>query len=167
MVRINKLLIGTDNYLGGQWRLKRMATTLNNTGNVVILELLKIVHPPIHGHRDLQTIYKKIPDIKIIGDTYAGDQKVKVHINASEYLTKISNTHHIDGISLDANESSTDGVLEALRNIGIAGKGDQLALTMQTIYFKDWKIKMLIPSDDHSRIREMGYLNKGCKIGNH
>ena len=155
--------ISTDNYLSGQLAAKRMATTLNNTGNVVIFRIVKgsaSTDSRAQGFIDYLQINS--PDIKIIGDTYAGGTRGKVLHNASEFLTEISSTHHIDGI-FAVNESSTDGVLRALRNMGIAGKVklvgfDHTDYLLQGLENKD--VDSLIIQDP----RKMGYLSMKAAV---
>ena len=65
--------ISTDNYLSGQLAAKRMATTLNNTGNVVIFRIVKdSASTDSRAQGFIDYLQKNSPDIKIIGDIYAG-----------------------------------------------------------------------------------------------
>ena len=150
--------IGTDNYLSGQLAAKRMAATLNNAGNVVIFRIVKdSASAESRAQGFIDHLQKNSPDIKIIGDTYAGGTRGKVLHNASDYLTKISSTHHIDGI-FAVNESATDGVLRALRNMGIAGK-----VKLVGFDYTDYLVQGLENKDVDSLIiqdpRRMGYLS--------
>ncbi|BBT06303.1 hypothetical protein WP7S18E06_18020 [Aeromonas hydrophila] len=150
--------ISTDNYLSGQLAAKRMATTLNNTGNVVIFRTVKdSASTDSRAQGFIDYLQKNSPDIKIIGDIYAGGTRGKVLHNASEFLTEISSTHHIDGI-FAVNESATDGVLRALRNMGIAGK-----VKLVGFDYTDYLLQGLENQDVDSLIiqdpRKMGYLS--------
>jgi len=150
--------IGTDNYLSGQLAAKRMAATLNNAGNVVIFRIVKdSASTESRAQGFIDHLQKNSPDIKIIGDIYAGGSRGKVLYNASDYLTKISSTHHIDGI-FAVNESATDGVLRALRNMGIAGK-----VKLVGFDYTDYLVQGLENKDVDSLIiqdpRRMGYLS--------
>ena len=150
--------ISTDNYLSGQLAAKRMAATLNNAGNVVIFRIIKgSASTESRAQGFIDHLQKNSPDIKIIGDIYAGGSRGKVLYNASDYLTKISSTHHIDGI-FAVNESATDGVLRALRNMGIAGK-----VKLVGFDYTDYLVQGLENKDVDSLIiqdpRRMGYLS--------
>ena len=150
--------ISTDNYLSGQLAAKRMAATLNNAGNVVIFRIVKdSASTESRAQGFIDHLQKNSPDIKIIGDIYAGGSRGKVLYNASDYLTKISSTHHIDGI-FAVNESATDGVLRALRNMGIAGK-----VKLVGFDYTDYLVQGLENKDVDSLIiqdpRRMGYLS--------
>lgn len=150
--------ISTDNYLSGQLAAKRMAATLNNAGNVVIFRIVKdSASTESRAQGFIDHLQKNSPDIKIIGDIYAGGSRGKVLHNASDYLTKISSTHHIDGI-FAVNESATDGVLRALRNMGIAGK-----VKLVGFDYTDYLVQGLENKDVDSLIiqdpRRMGYLS--------
>ncbi|TXH64726.1 MAG: LacI family transcriptional regulator [Tolumonas sp.] len=150
--------ISTDNYLSGQLAAKRMAATLNNAGNVVIFRIVKdSASTESRAQGFIDHLQKNSPDIKIIGDIYAGGSRGKVLYNASDYLTKISSTHHIDGI-FAVNESATDGVLRASRNMGIAGK-----VKLVGFDYTDYLVQGLENKDVDSLIiqdpRRMGYLS--------
>jgi len=110
--------ITTDNYAGGKLAAKHLSELLNGQGRVVVYRTVAgSASTEDRANGFLAYIKEKSPKITIVADSYGGGSRGKSLHSATELL---KNTPKIDGI-FAVNESSSDGMLRALRNAGLAG----------------------------------------------
>jgi ribose transport system substrate-binding protein len=111
--------VSTDNYKGGVIAAERMAEKLGGKGNLAILGInagsVSTVERE-NGFKD--TIEKKYPNMKIVQFLYGEADRATSLNKATDILTK--NTD-LNGF-FASNESSAVGVLNAIRQKGVAGK---------------------------------------------
>ena len=112
-------MVATDNLHGGRVAAKRMAELLNNQGRVMVLRTVAgSASTDERAEGFIAYLKENAPKVSIVADVHGGGATGKSHNSAVEMLAK--NTA-IDGI-FAVNESSTDGMLRALRERGMAGK---------------------------------------------
>ena len=111
--------IATDNYHGGQLAAAFLSQQLSKQGRVILFRTVAGSDSTEERARGFLDYMKhNAPDIDIVSDIYGGGSKGKILHSATVLLKEITN---IDGI-FAVNESSSDGVLRALRKTGAAGK---------------------------------------------
>lgn len=112
--------VRTDSFKGGQMAGDELARVLGDKGNVILLRFN--AGSASCGEREAGFLdaLTKHPNIKIISsDNYAGPTVD----NALEKATNLLNTYkgQVDGV-FTPNESSTNGMLLALKRLGLTGK---------------------------------------------
>lgn len=111
--------ITTNNFAAGKLAAERLAGLLNRQGKVAILRTI-----PGSGSTDdradgfIDYIKKNAPHISIAADEFGGGTRGKAARSAALLLEKHPD---LDGI-FAVNESTSDGMLRALRQAGLAGK---------------------------------------------
>jgi ribose transport system substrate-binding protein len=112
-------LITTNNYAAGRLAAERLAGLLNREGYVAVLRTIQ-GSAPTDDRADgfLDYMRKHAPRIKVIADEYGGGTRGKAARSAVLLLEKHP---RVDGI-FAVNESTSDGMLRALRQAGLAGK---------------------------------------------
>ena len=112
--------VATDNYNGGCIAGERMGALLAGKGEMVVLRYQEGSASTMKREQGfLDTVAKKFPDLKILSSNqYAGATRATA-LKASENL--LNRFAKLDGIYCP-NESSTFGMLVALRKAGRAGK---------------------------------------------
>lgn len=111
--------ITTNNVAAGRIAAERLAGLLNRQGKVAILRTI-----PGSGSTEdradgfIDYIKKNAPRIRIVADEYGGGTRGKAARGAALMLEKYPD---LDGI-FAVNESTSDGMLRALRQAGLAGK---------------------------------------------
>lgn len=111
--------ITTNNYAAGKLAAERLAGLLNRQGSVAILRTIEG-----SGSTDeradgfLDYMKKNAPRIKVVADEFGGGTRGKAARSAVLLLERHPD---IDGI-FAVNESTSDGMLRALRQAGLAGK---------------------------------------------
>jgi len=111
--------ITTNNVAAGRIAAERLAGLLNRQGKVAILRTI-----PGSGSTEdradgfIDYIKKNAPRIRIVADEYGGGTRGKAARGAALMLEKHPD---LDGI-FAVNESTSDGMLRALRQAGLAGK---------------------------------------------
>jgi ribose transport system substrate-binding protein len=111
--------VTTDNYAAGVLAAERLATLLNHQGTVAVLRTI-----PGSGSTDdrangfVEHLKKTAPRMAIVADEYGGGTRGKAARGAAALLEKYPD---VDGI-FAVNESTSDGMLRALRQAGLAGK---------------------------------------------
>lgn len=113
--------VATDNLKGGQLAADRMAELLGGKGKVLMLRYQEgSASTQQREEGFLQQIRTKYPEIQVISsDQYAGPTRDTAKRTSENLLNRYGN--EIQGI-YTVNESSTDGMLLALQDIGKAGK---------------------------------------------
>lgn len=111
--------VTTDNVAAGKLAAKRLAGLLNGKGKVAILRTVAgSASTDDRADGFIAYIKENAPAIEIVADEYGGGSLGKALRGATNLLERKS---EIDGI-FAVNESSSDGMLRALRNAGLAGK---------------------------------------------
>lgn len=111
--------VGTDNYAAGMLAAERLSALLNAQGNVLVLRTVAgSASTDQRANGFVDYLKKHAPKVRIIGDEYSGGSRGKISHVAADLLTKYP---QVDGI-FAVNESSSDGMLRALRQAGLAGK---------------------------------------------
>jgi len=111
--------VATDNRKGGQMGGEQLAKVLGGKGKVVLLRYQVGSASTDEREAGFLDAMKKNPDIQIIVDNrYAGATMGEAKDSAMQMLDKLQEA---DGIFCP-NESSTQGMLLALRQAGLAGK---------------------------------------------
>lgn len=112
--------VATDNYNGGCIAGERVGALLDGRGDVLLLRYQEGSASTMKREQGfLDTVAKKFPEIKIVSSNqYAGATRATA-LKASENL--LNRFAKLDGIYCP-NESSTFGMLVALRKAGRAGK---------------------------------------------
>jgi len=111
--------VATDNRKGGEIAGEQLAKTLNNKGKVVLLRYAEGSASTEQREAGFLDAIKKHPDIQIISENrYAG---ATVDTAKTASLNIIDTVKQADGV-FTPNESSTLGMLLAMRESGLAGK---------------------------------------------
>ncbi|NVD73802.1 LacI family transcriptional regulator [Duganella sp. BJB488] len=111
--------VTTDNYAAGARAAERLAKLLDRQGTVAVLRTI-----PGSGSTDdrangfIDHLRKNAPRVAIVADEYGGGTRGKAARGAATLLEKYP---QVDGI-FAVNESTSDGMLRALRLTGLAGK---------------------------------------------
>jgi len=112
-------LITTNNYAAGRLAAERLAGLLNREGYVAVLRTIQgSASTDDRADGFLDYMRKHAPRIKVIADEYGGGTRGKAARSAVLLLEKHP---RVDGI-FAVNESTSDGMLRALRQAGLAGK---------------------------------------------
>lgn len=147
--------ITTDNYASGQLAAKHLAESLHKQGNVVVFRIVAgSASTDDRAQGFINYIHEHAPSIKIVADIYGGGSRGKARHSADELLKRLPD---IDGI-FAVNESSTDGVLRALRNAGRAQKTKLVGFDSSDFLFDGLEkhdVDALVVQDP----RQMGYLS--------
>ena len=111
--------IATDNYAAGQWAAKRLSETLEGRGDIVVFRTVKgSASTEDRARGFIEYIQHNHRGMRIVADRYAGVSKGDCMRGAVQLLKEM---RKVDGI-FAVNESSSDGILRALRETGLAGK---------------------------------------------
>ena len=111
--------VGTDNHAAGALAAERMAALLNGQGTVMMMRTIAgSASTDDRASGFAGYLKKNAPRITIVADEYGGGTRGKVARSGVAALKKYP---QIDGI-FAANESTSDGMLRALRQAGLAGK---------------------------------------------
>lgn len=111
--------VATDNEKGGQIAGEQLAKLLNNKGNVVLLRYAEGSASTEAREKGFLDAVKKYPDIKLIVDNRYGGATSDSAAKAS--LNIIDKIKEADGIFCP-NESTTAGMLAALKTAGLSGQ---------------------------------------------
>jgi len=111
--------VTSNNYAGGQLAAKSLAEALNNKGRVVVLRTVAGSASTDDRAKGFQDYMKaNAPAITVVADVYGGGSTGKARQNAVQLINV---NQPLDGV-FTVNETATDGMLRALRDIGQAGK---------------------------------------------
>ena len=152
--------ITTDNYAAGTLAAGHLAGLLNGKGNVVVFRTVGgSASTDDRAKGFIDTLKRSFPKLAIVADIYGGGSRGRAMRNAEALL---KSTSQIDGI-FAVNESSTDGMLRALRNQARSG-------TIKLVGFDstDFLIEGLEKGEIAGLIvqnpREMGYLGMKAAV---
>jgi ribose transport system substrate-binding protein len=111
--------VGTDNYKGGQMAGDALAKALGGQGKVVMMRYMEGSASTEERERGFLDAIRKSPDLKVISDNqYAG---ATADVAQTKAAGMIDTLREADGVYCP-NESSTNGMLLALRKAGLIGK---------------------------------------------
>lgn len=111
--------VTSDNYAGGQLAAKTLAGLLQNQGKVAMLRTVAgSASTDERAQGFVDYLKERAPKITLVADVYGGGSIGKARQSAAQLLAAHPG---IDGV-FAVNESSTDGMLRALRDKGLAGK---------------------------------------------
>ena len=111
--------IGTDNYAAGALAAERMASLLGGQGEVVVLRTVAgSASTDQRANGFIDYLKKNAPKVKVVADEFAGGTRGKAFHVAADVLRRYPQANGIFAV----NESVSDGMLRALRQVGLAGK---------------------------------------------
>ena len=112
--------VSTDNYAGGSAGAERLGTLLGGKGNVLLLRYQQGSASTEEREAGfLDTIKKKFPDIKIVSsDQHSGATRDTAYAASQNVLNRFGS--QIQGV-FTPNESSTAGMVLAMRDAGLGG----------------------------------------------
>jgi ribose transport system substrate-binding protein len=146
--------VTTDNAAAGRLAAERLAGLLNRRGSVAVLRTVPgsgSTEERANGFTDY--LKKNVPQMTVVADAYGGGTRGKATRSAGRLLEKFP---QLDGI-FAVNESTTDGILRALRQAGLAGKKKFLGFDT-TGFLLDGLRKQEIHGLVVQDPRQMGYL---------
>lgn len=111
--------VATDNHKGGELGGEELARILGNKGKVVLLRYAEGSASTEAREAGFLEAIAKHPDIKVISDNHRGGATADSAATAA--LNMIDEIKQADGI-FTPNESTTAGMLSALRSAGVTGK---------------------------------------------
>lgn len=152
--------ITTDNYAAGTLAARYLASLLNGEGNVVVFRTVAgSASTDDRARGFVDTLKQSYPKLAIVADIYGGGSRGRAMRSAGALL---KSTRQIDGI-FAVNESSSDGMLRALRNEGQSGK-----IRLVGFDSTDFLIEGLEKAEIDGLIvqnpREMGYLGMKAAV---
>ena len=115
--------VATDNVAAGKMAGQHMAKLLGGKGNIVVLRYQEGSASTANRERGFIEAIKANPDMKIVSDNQYAGATTETAFATSESLlvAQKAGSGGVDGI-FAPNESSTFGMLLALRKAGLAGK---------------------------------------------
>ncbi len=115
--------VATDNEAAGRMAGEHMAKLLDGKGNVVVLRYLEGSASTSHRERGFLDAVRAHPGLHIISDNQFAGATTETAFTTSESLlaAQKAGAGGVDGV-FAPNESSTFGMLLALRKAGLAGK---------------------------------------------
>jgi ribose transport system substrate-binding protein len=112
--------VGTNNRSAGELAGSELAQELGDKGNVILMRFLAGSASTTDREEGFLDEMKKHPGIQILSsDNYAGDDAAKALAKGADLLNTYKG--QVDGV-FTPNEPSTNGMLKALENAGLAGK---------------------------------------------
>lgn len=112
-------LVATDNHKGGELAGERLGKLLNGKGKVVLLRYAEGSASTMAREAGFMEAIKKFPGIQIVSDNqYAGATQSEAQTKAMQMVDTLKGA---DGV-FTPNESSTAGMRNALKQMGISGK---------------------------------------------
>jgi ribose transport system substrate-binding protein len=113
--------VATDNYKGGVLGAKRLGEVLGGKGNAILLRYQEGSASTMEREKGfLDTLGKEFPGVKLVSSNlYGGATTETAYKTSQNLLTRFKD--QVDGI-FTPNESSSFGMLRALKDAGLAGK---------------------------------------------
>jgi ribose transport system substrate-binding protein len=116
--------VATDNREGGRIAARALAESLGGKGKVAVLRYMQGSASTEHREEGFLEEIKKFPDITVTtSEQYAGATASQAQDTATNLLTRLAEG---DGLSVQgiytSNQTSTYGMLQALRGKNLAGK---------------------------------------------
>ncbi len=152
--------VTTNNAAAGRLAAERLAGLLNRHGSVAILRTIAgsgSTDDRAEGFIDYMK--KNAPHIKIVADEFGGGTRGKAVRGAAQLLEKHP---EVDGV-FAVNESTSDGMLRALRQAGLAGKKKFVGFDTSDFLLEGLQkqeIDGLVVQDP----RQMGYLSMKAAV---
>ena len=152
--------VTTNNYAGGKLAAERLAGLLNGQGTVALLRTIVgsgSTDDRASGFVDY--LKKNAPHIRVVADEPGGGTRGKAARAAAALLEKHP---QVDGV-FTVNESTSDGMLRALRQAGLAGKKKMVGFDTTDFLLdglKKQEINGLVVQDP----RQMGYLSMKAAV---
>ncbi len=115
--------VATDNRAAGKLAGERLAKLIGEKGNVVLLRYQEGSASTNHREEGFLEAIKAFPDIEVVSDNQYGGATTESAFSASEnlLLAKSAAKGEVAGV-FTPNESTTFGMLLALRKAGLGGK---------------------------------------------
>lgn len=110
--------IGTNNLEGGVFAAKRLAALISEQGKVMVLRTVPGSASTDQRAEGFLQEMKNYPNITVVADEYGGGSSGKSYHAAKKLLGEQADLQGVFAV----NESSTDGMLKALREAGLAQK---------------------------------------------
>jgi len=110
--------IGTNNVEGGVLAAKHLAALINDQGKVMVLRTVQGSASTDQRAEGFVQEMKNHPNITVVADEYGGGSSGKSYHAAKKLLGEQTDLQGVFAV----NESSTDGMLKALRELGLAQK---------------------------------------------
>jgi ribose transport system substrate-binding protein len=152
--------ISTDNRAAGRLAAERLVSQLAGPATVAVLRTVAgSASTDDRAEGFLEYLRKFAPRISVVADDYGGGTRGKAYHKAQAMLEQLSD---VDGI-FAVNESSSDGMLRALRQAGLAGRKKFVGFDT-TEYLLDGLKKGEINSLIIQDPRQMGYLGMKAAI---
>ncbi len=146
--------VTTDNYASGRLAATRLAALVNGQGRVMVFRTIAESASTEDRARGFIDYMKgKAPNITIVADEYGGASKGVTTRSAVELLKKMPDLNGVFAV----NETSSEGMLRALRLNGLAGKLVFVGFDA-TDYLLDGLEKQEVQSLVVQDPRSMGYL---------
>lgn len=146
--------ITTDNYAAGRLAAERLSALLNGQGKVLLFRTVAgSASTDDRANGFIDYLKTNSPKITIAADEYGGGSKGKAYHKAVDLLSILQ---QVDGI-FAVNESTSEGMLRALREAGLAGKKKFIGFD-STDYLLDGLEKQQINGLIVQDPRQMGYL---------
>ncbi len=146
--------VTTDNFAAGQLAAEHMSALLNGRGKVMLLRTVAGSGSTEERARGFLAYLKKnAPDIRVVADEYGGATRGETARSSMKFLKK---SPDVDGV-FAVNESSSDGMLRALRELGVAGKKKFIGFD-STVFLLDGLAQQEINGLVVQNPRQMGYL---------
>jgi ribose transport system substrate-binding protein len=112
--------VGTNNRSAGKLAATELANELGDKGNIILMRFLAGSASTNDREEGFLDEIKNHPGIKVLSsDNYAGDDAAKALAKGADLLNTFQG--QVDGV-FTPNEPSTNGMLKALENAGLAGK---------------------------------------------
>lgn len=152
--------ISTDNVAAGRLAAERLAGQLTGSATVAVLRTVAgSASTDERAEGFLAYLRKYAPQIRVVADEYGGGTRGKAYHKALAMLEQLP---EVDGI-FAVNESSSDGMLRALRQTGLAGKKKFVGFDT-TDFLLDGVRKGEIQSLIIQNPRQMGYLGMKAAV---
>lgn len=152
--------ISTDNVAAGRLAAERLAGQLTGPATVAVLRTVAgSASTDERAEGFLAYLRKFAPQIRVVADEYGGGSRGKAYHKA---LAMLEQRPEVDGI-FAVNESSSDGMLRALRQTGLAGKKKFVGFDT-TDFLLDGVRKGEIQSLIIQNPRQMGYLGMKAAV---
>lgn len=152
--------ISTDNRAAGRLAAERLAGQLTGPATVAVLRTVAgSASTDERAEGFLDYLRKNAPRISVVADEYGGGTRGRAYHKALAMLERLP---RLDGI-FAVNESSSDGMLRALRQAGLAGKKKFVGFDT-TDFLLDGLTKGEINSLIIQNPRQMGYLGMKAAI---
>jgi ribose transport system substrate-binding protein len=112
--------VATDNFRGGQLGAQRLAETLDEQGNVILLRYMAGSESTEQREEGFLAAIREYPGIQVLSSDQYGDATTQSAMQKSSQLL-LKYRDQLDGV-FAVNESNSNGMLTALENAQLAGR---------------------------------------------